>query len=140
MPYKGTAPAFQDLIGGQIDGFIDPILGSSSYAKAGQLKVVGVTSKSRLPSMPDVPAVSETVPGYEFYSWYGLWGPAKLPAAVVAKLNAEVNKALATDMRDKLVGQGLLIDGGSVADFVKFQRDDMVRSQKIITEGKIRAE
>ena len=140
VPYKGSAPAYQDLIGGQIDGFIDPILGSSSYAKAGSLKVIGVTSKTRLPSLPDVPAVAETVPGYEFYSWYGLWGPAKLPANVVDKLNSEVNKALATDMRDKLVSQGLLIDGGSVQDFVKFQRDDMVKSQKIITEGKIRAE
>jgi len=80
------------------------------------------------------------VPGYEFYSWYGLWGPAKLPADIVAKLNAEVNKALAGDMRDKLVSQGLLIDGGSVQDFVKFQREDMAKSQKIITEGKIRAE
>ncbi len=140
VPYKGTAPAFQDLIGGQIDGFIDPILGSASYAKAGQLKVIGVTSKARLPSLPDVPAVSETVPGYEFYSWYGLWGPAKLPPAVVARLNGEVNKALATDMRDKLVGQGLLIDGGSVDDFVRFQREDMARSQKIIAEGNIRAE
>jgi tripartite-type tricarboxylate transporter receptor subunit TctC len=140
VPYKGSAPAYQDLIGGQIDGFIDPILGSSSYAKAGSLKVIGVTSKTRLPSLPNVPAVAETVPGYEFYSWYGLWGPAKLPVDVVAKLNAEVNKALSTDMRDKLVSQGLLIDGGSVQDFVKFQRDDMARSHKSITVAKIRAD
>ena len=140
VPYKGTAPAFQDLIGGQIDGFIDPILGSAPYAKAGQLKLIGVTSKARLPSLPDVPAVSETVPGYEFYSWYGLWGPAGLPADIVARLNGEVNKALATDMRGRLESQGLLISGGSVDDFVKFQRDDMIKSQKIITEGKIRAE
>ncbi len=140
VPYKGSAPAYQDLIGGQIDGFIDPILGSAPYAKAGNLRVIGVTSKARLPSMPDVPAVSETVPGYEYYSWYGLWGPAKLPAEIVAKLNGEVNKALSSDMRDKLVSQGLLVSGGSVADFVEFQRDDMVKSQKIITEGKIRAE
>ena len=87
-----------------------------------------------------MPTVGETVPGYEFYSWYGLWGPAKLPADIVARLNGEVNKALAGDMRDKLESQGLLISGGSVDDFVKFQRDDMVKSQKIITEGKIRAE
>ena len=140
VPYKGSAPAYQDLIGGQIDGFIDPILGSAQYAKAGHLRVIGVTSKTRLPSLPNVPAVSETVPGYEFYSWYGLWGPAKLPPEIVAKLNSEVNKALSSDMRDKLVGQGLLVSGGSVDDFVQFERDDMVKSQKIITEGKIRAE
>ena len=140
VPYKGSAPAYQDLIGGQIDGFIDPILGSSSYAKAGSLKIVGVTSKARVPTLPDVPTVGETVPGYSFYSWYGLWGPAKMPADVVAKLNAEVNKALSSDMREKLVSQGLIVSGGSVDDFVKFQREDMAKSQKIITEGKIRAE
>ena len=140
VPYKGSAPAYQDLLGGQIDAFIDPILGSASYAKAGQLKVIAVTSKSRLPSMPDVPAVSETVPGYEFYSWYGLWGPANLPADIARRLNAEVNKALAGDMRTKLEQQGLLVMPGSIDDFVRFQREDMAKSSKIIAEGKIRAE
>jgi tripartite-type tricarboxylate transporter receptor subunit TctC len=140
VPYKGSSPAYQDLVGGQIDAFIDPVLGSQSFAKAGQLRIVGVTSKARLASMPDVPTVAETVPGYEFYSWYALWGPAKLPQEVVAKLNTEVNKALTGDMRDKLAGQGVLVSGGTVADFVKFQQDDMVKSQKIITEGNIRAE
>ncbi|HSV53602.1 MAG TPA: tripartite tricarboxylate transporter substrate binding protein [Burkholderiaceae bacterium] len=140
VPYKGTAPAFQDLIGGQIDGFIDPILGSLQYHKSGLLRVVAVTSKARAPNLPDVAAVDETVAGYEFYSWYGLWGPAKLPAEIAQRLNAEVNKALATDMRDKLVQQGLLLTPGSIADFAKFQRDDMARSQKIITEGNIRVE
>jgi tripartite-type tricarboxylate transporter receptor subunit TctC len=79
VPYKGTAPAYQDLVGGRIDGFVDPILGSQAYAKSGMLKVLAVTSKARVPSMPEVPTVGETIPGYEFYSWYGVWGPAKLP-------------------------------------------------------------
>lgn len=140
VPYKGTAPAFQDLIGGQIDGFIDPILGSLQYHKTGLLRVVAVTSNTRAPNLPDVPTVAETIPGYEFYSWYGLWGPAKLPPEVVAQLNVEVNKALATDMQTKLVQQGLLLSPGSTDDFVKFQASDMARSQKIITDGNIRLE
>ena len=140
VPYKGTAPAFQDLIGGQIDGFVDPILGSLQYHKSGMLRVVAVTSAQRAPNLPDVPTVSETIPGFEFYSWYGLWGPAKLPADITARLNTEVNKALATDMKDKLTEQGLLLTPGSVKDFEAFQQDDMVRSQKIITEGNIRVE
>ena len=140
VPYKGTAPAFQDLIGGQIDGFIDPILGSAGYAKSGLLKVVAVTSKQRVPMIPDVPTVGETVPGYEFYSWYGLWGPAKLPMDIAQRLNAETNKALAGEMKDKLTQQGLLLTPGSIDDFVAFQREDMARAQKIITEGNIRAE
>jgi tripartite-type tricarboxylate transporter receptor subunit TctC len=140
VPYKGSAPAYQDLVGGQIDGFIDPILGSAGYVKNGLLRVIAVTSKARVPMMPDVPTVGESVPGYEFYSWYGLWGPAGLPAEIAQRLNAEVNKALAGDMNDRLVQQGLLLTPGSIDDFVRFQRDDMARSQKIITEGSIRAE
>ena len=140
VPYKGTAPAFQDLIGGQIAGFVDPLLGAMNFHKAGRLKIVAVTSRTRVPTLPDVPTVGETIPGYAFFSWYGLWGPARLPADVVAKLNTEVNKALATDIREKLTAQGLLVNGGTVDEFVKFQREDMAQSQKIITEGNIRAE
>lgn len=139
VPYKGTAPAFQDLIGGQIDGFIDPILGSLQYHKSGMLRVVAVTSAQRAASLPDVPTVAETIPGYEFYSWYGLWGPAKLPADITQRLNTEVNKALA-EMGPKLKEQGLLTTPGSVEDFAKFQHSDMERSQKIVTEGNIRVE
>jgi len=140
VPYKGTAPAFNNLIGGQIDGFIDPILGSLQYYKSGMLKVVAVTSAARAPNLPEVPTVAETIPGYEFYSWYGLWGPAKLPPEIATRLNTEVNKALSTDMRDRLVEQGLLLTPGSAADFAKFQHEDMARSQKIVTEGNIRVE
>jgi len=140
VPYKGTAPAFQDLIGGQISGFIDPILGSLQYHKNGLLRVVAVTSAHRTPNLPDVPTVSETLPGYEFYSWYGLWAPVKASQEIKDVLNAQVNKALATDMKDKLISQGLIVGGGSIEDFRKFQADDMAKSQKLITEGNIRLE
>jgi tripartite-type tricarboxylate transporter receptor subunit TctC len=140
VPYKGTAPAFQDLIGGQITGFIDPILGSLQYHKGGMLRVIAVTSAARTPSLPDVPTVGESIPGYEFYSWYGLWAPVKVPLDIVKRLNAEVNKALAGDMRERLGQQGLILTPGSVEDFARFQQADMARSQKIITEGHIRVE
>lgn len=140
VPYKGTAPAFQDLIGGQISGFVDPVLGSYSYYKSGMLKVLAVTSASRVSTLPEVPTVAETIPGYEFYSWYGVWGPAKLPVDIAHRLNTEVNKALSGEMRDKLIQQGLLVAGGSMEEFARFQRDDMARSAKIIAEGGIRVE
>jgi len=140
VPYKGSGPAYTDLLGGRIDAFIDPILGSSPYVKAGSLKVIAVTSKERVASLPNVPTVGETVPGYEFYSWYGLWGPANMPKDIAQRLNAEVNKALAGDMRPKLTEQGLLLTPGSIEDFVRFEKDDMVRSEKIIREAKIRVE
>lgn len=140
VPYKGTAPAFQDLIGGQIEGFIDPVLGSVQFHRNGQLKVAAVTSAKRLPNLPDVATAAETLPGFECASWYGLWAPAKTSADVVTKLNAAVNKALAADMAEKLVADGLVPGGGSPADFAKFQADDMAASAKIIADKKISVE
>lgn len=140
VPYKGTAPAFQDLIGGQIAGFIDPILGSLQYHRSGMLRVVAVTSDKRTPNLPDVPTVAESLPGYEFYSWYGLWAPAKTPAEIVQRLNTEANKAIAAELREKFTAQGLAFQPGSVEDFARFQESDMAKAQKIITEGQIRVE
>ncbi len=137
VPYKGTAPAFQDLIGGQIDGFIDPVLGSVGFHRAGQLKVVAVTSPRRLPNLPDVPTGADTLPGFECASWYGLWAPAKAPADIVARLNAAVNKALTVDMRDKLVADGIVPGSGSPQDFSRFQDADIGASGKIIADKKI---
>lgn len=140
VPYKGTSPAFQDLIGGQIEGFIDPVLGSVQFHRAGQLKVVAVTSSKRLPNLPDVPTASETVPGFECASWYGLWAPAKTAPEIVNRLNAAVNKALAADMSDKLLADGLVPGGGSPADFARFQADDIAVSGKLIADKKIAVE
>lgn len=140
IPYKGTSPALNDLVGGRIDGFIDPILGSLQFHKSGMVRVIAVTSASRTPNLPDVPTVSESIPGFEAYSWYGLWAPIKTPKAIQEKLNAEVNKALASNIRENLIKQGLLVTDGSIDDFIKFQKEDMDRSQKIVTEGKIRVE
>ena len=140
IPYKGTSPAFQDLIGGQIDGFIDPILGSLQYHKSGLLRVIAVTSAKRAPNLPDVPTVSETIPGYEFYSWYGLWSPTKVSNEIKELLNLQVNKALTTDMKETLIQQGLIVSGGRMDEFQKFQANDMNRSQKLIKDANIRLE
>ncbi|MFC3339566.1 Bug family tripartite tricarboxylate transporter substrate binding protein [Paracandidimonas soli] len=139
VPYRGTAPALQDLIGGRIDGFIDPILGSLSYHQSGMLKVVAVTSEERAGNLPDVATVGETIPGYAFYSWYGLWGPKSLPDDIAARLNGEVGKALEV-MGPALKEQGLLSSPGSIEEFRQFQKQEMDRMKKIITEGNIRAE
>jgi tripartite-type tricarboxylate transporter receptor subunit TctC len=139
IQYKGSSPAYNDLIGGRLDGFVDPILGSAPFAKAGQLKVIAVTSSARLPNMPNTPVVAETLPGYEYYSWYGLWGPSKLPANVAQFLNDEVNKALLA-MAPRLREQGLIETPGSIEQFAKFQSDDMKQAKKLIDEGGIHAE
>lgn len=140
IPYRGTSPALQDLVGGRIDGFIDPVLGAISYYKGGMLKILAVTSGSRLPNLPEVPTVSEVLPGYEFYSWYGLWAPAGTPKPIVEKLNAEVNKALESGLTDKYGPLGITLTPGSVADFAQFQQSDMAQSRKIVDEGNIRVQ
>ncbi|MGV2863255.1 Bug family tripartite tricarboxylate transporter substrate binding protein [Achromobacter sp. AGC39] len=140
IPYRGTSPALQDLVGGRIDGFIDPVLGAVSYYKSGMLKILAVTSEARLPNLPDVPTVSEILPGYQFYSWYGLWAPAGTPKSVVEKLNAEVNKALSSGMTTKYEQLGVTLTPGSAVAFAQFQKDDMARSLKIVQEGRIHVE
>lgn len=140
VPYKGSTPAYQDLIGGQIQGFMDPVLGAQPHWKGGRVKVLAVTSLKRLPSAPDTPTVAETLPGYEIYAWYGLWGPAGLAKDVTQKLNTEVNRALGTDLRQRLVDQGYELSALSTEDFVRFQRDDIARSARIVAEAGIKAE
>ncbi len=140
IPYRGTSPALQDLVGGRIDGFIDPVLGALSYYKGGMLKILAVTSEARLPNLPEVPTVNEILPGYQFYSWYGLWAPAGTPEPIVTKLNAEVNKALSSGMAAKYEQLGVTITPASAADFARFQKADMARSRKIVEEGHIRVD
>lgn len=140
VPYKGSTPAYQDLLGGQIQGFLDPVLGAQPHWKSGKIKVLAVSSLKRLPSAQETPTVAETLSGYEFYTWYGLWGPAGLPRDILARLNGEVNKALGSDLRDKLLAQGYELSPGSPEDFARFQREDMARSGKIISDAGIKVE
>lgn len=116
------------------------MLGAQPHWKGGKIRVIAVTSLKRLPSAPDTPTVAETIPGFEFYTWYGLWGPAGLPRDVLGRLNAEVNKALGSDLRDKLLGQGYELSPGTPEDFAKFQREDIARSGKIIQDAGIKAQ
>ncbi len=140
VPYKGSTPAYQDLLGGQIQGFLDPVLGAQPHWKSGKIKVLAVSSLKRLPSAQETPTVAETLSGYEFYTWYGLWGPAGLPRDILARLSGEVNKALGSDLRDKLLAQGYELSPGSPEDFARFQREDMARSGKIISDAGIKVE
>jgi tripartite-type tricarboxylate transporter receptor subunit TctC len=123
VPYKGSAPAYQDPIGGQISGFVDPVLGAVQHHKAGDLRILAVTSSTRLPTLP-----GRTHGGREPWPVTGnspagtaCWGPAKLPPEITQRLNAETNRALAGDMKERLLSQGILLGGGSVAEFGKFR-------------------
>lgn len=94
VPYKGSGPALNDLLGNQVSIMFDNLPSSSGHMKSGTLLGLGVTTKERAPSFPDVPTIAETVPGYETYTWNALFAPANTPPEVVAKLNAAANEAM----------------------------------------------
>jgi tripartite-type tricarboxylate transporter receptor subunit TctC len=95
VPYRGGAPAVTDLLGGQVQVYFDGIAGSLEYIRAGKLRALGVTSAMRAGVLPDVPSLAEFVPGYDVSGWYGIGAPKDTPAAIVDKLNTEINAGLA---------------------------------------------
>lgn len=119
VPYKGAAPALSDLLGGQISMGFMTSLSSVPYFKAGKLRALAVASAQRLPQLPDVPTMAEAgLPGVEINSWSGLLAPAKTPPEIVARLQREVAKALASpDVNEKLRSQGAVVVGSTPAEF-----------------------
>jgi len=115
VPYKGNAPAIADVIGGQINMMFDIIGSARNYISSGRVRALAVTSRERNASLPDVPSMRETgIADYEVGGWYGLYGPAKLPADRVARLNEATRKALANnELKNKLIAQGYDLWTGS---------------------------
>ncbi len=112
VPYKGVAPALNDVLGGQLPMLFASLPSSLSHIKAGKLRALAVSGASRSPVLPDVPAIAETVPGYNGTLWIGLFAPAGVPADVLAQLQGGMAKALAAkDLRDKLEQQGVELAG-----------------------------
>lgn len=133
VPYRGGAPAMQDLLAGQVKGMM---LGSSSaleMIKAGKVYPIAVTSRTRLDSLPDVPTVREQgYPDYAFSSWFGVVAPAKTPQVTLQRLNREINIALKTpDVRDKIVSTGSMVAGGSDNELGDLIRANVDRYRKI---------
>ena len=108
VPYKGSAPALTDLMGGQVQLMFDNLPSSLAQIKAGKLRAIAVTSAQRAPALPNIPTIAESgLPGFEASSWFGLLAPAGTPAAIVARINAEVNQWLQTaEAKEKLLAQG----------------------------------
>jgi tripartite-type tricarboxylate transporter receptor subunit TctC len=107
VPYRGSAPAMQDLLAGQVDMIFDNIPGAVAQLRAGKVRALGVTSLQRSPVVPEIPAMAEFVPGFDVNSWGGICGPARLPPAMVEKLSALTQKALESeDLKKGYLGQG----------------------------------
>jgi tripartite-type tricarboxylate transporter receptor subunit TctC len=137
IPYKGSAPALTDLLGGQVQLMFDNLPSALPYIKAGKLRPLAVTSTTRAPALPDTPTVAESgVPGFEASSWFGLLAPAGTPRDVVIKINGEVAKWLdSPDAREKLAAQGANVASGSPEDFTKHIQAETAKWAKVVKDS-----
>ena len=133
VPYKGTAPALTDVLGGQVDLMLISLVTGTAQVRAGNLRAYGVTSAARQPSFPDLPAIGEIVTGFESEAWFGVFGPAKLPDEIVEKLNRAVVDALKdTRMREQLLHEGANPAALTPAEFAAFVRQDIERWAPVV--------
>jgi tripartite-type tricarboxylate transporter receptor subunit TctC len=141
VPYRGMAPALNDLLGGQVQASFATASASIQYVTAGKLKALAVTTASRSEVLPDVPAVAESLPGYAATTWYGLGAPRNTPAPVIDTLNKEVNAALADPkMSERLATLSGTLLPGSSADLAKFIADETEKWGKVIRLAGIKPE
>ena len=142
VPYKGTAPATADLIGGQVQIAFLGIPTVLPYVKSGKLRILAVTGKHRSPELPGVPTVDEAgVPGYELSPWYGLLAPAGTPREIVVRLGDEVSRSLRTaEMKEKLAMQGAEVVGGSPEEFAALIQADSSTWSRVVKDAGIRIE
>ena len=134
VPYKGSAPALTDLMGGSVTMMFDTIPSAVSHVKGGKLRALGVTGARRSPLFPDVPTIAESgLPGYEVVSWYGLIGPAGIPAGIVGRLNAEATKAAnSPGFRGRMEPLGFEIVTATPERMVQMLRADSARWASVI--------
>ena len=138
VPYRGSAPALQGLVAEDVDLMFDNLGVSLGLTKSGQLKLLAVASSSRLPAMPNVPTIAETLPGFEAVAWYAIVAPPKTPRAIVDKINADVNEALAApEIRAHLKKLSAEVFGGSVEKTAKYLHAEIDRWDGVIKAAKI---
>ena len=142
VPYKGTGPALNDLVGGHVPVLFGSMASIVPLMKAGRVKVLATTAAKRTSGLPNVPTIAEAgYPGYEVDAWYGLFVPAKTPASVVNTLHREVVNALQNpDVRSRLNGLGLEPVGNSPAEYAAIVKKDLERWATVIKRGNVRAQ
>ena len=137
VPYKGSAPALTDLLGGQVQIMFDNLPSALPHIKAGKLRAIAVTSAKRAPVLPDLPTIAESgVPGFEASSWFGLLAPAGTSRDIVTRINAEANKALqSAEMKEKLLAQGAEAAGNSPEHFADYIRSETTKWAKVVKDS-----
>jgi tripartite-type tricarboxylate transporter receptor subunit TctC len=144
VPYRGAAPAVTDVAGGAVTMSFSSLAAALPLIEAGQLRAVAVTSKERMPQLPDVEPLSAgeaSLAGYELLNWFGFFAPAKTPPESIRKLNEAVNSALQNKaLADKLMVQGIIPRPMSVDEFGTFVRAESLKFARIAKEANIKAE
>jgi len=137
VPYKGSAPAVSDLLGGQIDIMFDNMPSAIQHVRSGKLRALAVTTAKRSPELPNVPTIAEAgVPGYEATSWFGMFAPANTPAPIVARLNTALVKVLAQpDVKKKLAEQGAEPYSEKPEQFAEFIRKETAKWGKVVKDS-----
>src|SRR6266705_2832099 len=141
VPYKGSAPSFQDLLGGQVSLTFDSLVQALPYIRDKRLVALAVLGAARSPLLPEVPTVGESLPGYELTNWFGLVAPAAVPRAIVGKIHADVTKVLQdAGVSERLAAMGATAVGSTPEQFGAMMRADSETWAKLIQEAGIRAE
>jgi tripartite-type tricarboxylate transporter receptor subunit TctC len=136
IPYKGSSPALLDLVAGRYDFSFAGLQGAQPLVRAEKLRAIAITTPRRVAALPDVPAMAEALPGFEVVGWYGVIGPAKLPQPVVAKLHAELIKALHhPEVRERIVADGAEPVGNSPEEFRQFMLTDLAKWARVVKES-----
>jgi tripartite-type tricarboxylate transporter receptor subunit TctC len=141
VPYRGTAPAVTDVLAGQVQALFASMPSAIQNIKAGQLRALAVTTTTRSETLPDLPCVSEFVPGFEASQWYGIVAPRGTPGAIVDRLNKETNTGLADPkMKARLAELGAMVLAGSVADFGRLIADETEKWGKVVKASGAKAD
>ena len=142
VPYKGAAPAVQDLMGNQIPAVFTTLSTALPHIRAGKIRAIGFVEAKRQPSVPEIPAIGESVPGYVMpASWLGFFAPAGLPDAILKRLNAEIVKAVqSADVRARLETAGMPVVGTSSDEFARMVKDDIETFRRIVGAAGIKPE
>ena len=138
VPYKGGGPALNAVVGGEVQLTAISLVPTIPHLRAGRLRAIAITSDKRSTLLPDVPTISETVPGFEVIHWYGMWGPKGMPRNIVARWNKEVAKVLLTDkMKVQMTGEGLDPGGGPPEQLRQIITRDVEKWRRVVREARI---
>jgi len=142
VPYKGAGPALIDTLGGQVNLIMSSIVSGMPYAKAGRLRALAITTRTRSPALPELPTISESaLPGYDFSSWYGLMVPAGTPQPVIGRLHDETVKALKLpDLQQRLASEGCDAVGSTPEQLAAYIKSEMARWAKVVKASGMQAE